>query len=906
MFQDPADFFRSKPAATTAGLVRKHLRITGRVQGVGFRPFIYRLARQFELTGIVCNDPAGVSVEAQGHADQLNNFIAAIRNRAPAAAAVREVVETLLRPCEAEDGFTIVTTQTAGAPTTEITPDLALCPDCLADIRNAHDTHRHGYALTNCTNCGPRYSIVRNIPYDRRNTTMAGFTLCDSCREEYENPGDRRFHAQPNACRKCGPRVSLVLVNQLPLAASRIEGLRSAKPQAKYNPITDAGSEAIQRAGSTAGSSGSSEYLRPGVDDNSRNPITTAAELLRAGKIVAIKGIGGYHLAVAANNAQAVDRLRELKHRPAKPFALMCPTLQAARQYVELSRSAEKLLTSPAAPIVLAPRRDNTGIAAGVAPGSHRLGILLAYTPLHHLLFDALGSVDCLVMTSGNDVDEPLVFDENPYQLAGICDAILTHNRPIERAVDDSVILDAPRSPIFLRRSRGFTPAPITLPTPQAGCERYAANARIDPATSDLPTGLCLGAEMKNTVALVQNGQVILSQHLGNLTRARTFNSFKLAIDDLCRLFAAKPQWIAHDLHPQYLSTQYAKQLAAAWDVPLIGVQHHHAHAAGVLAEHEITEPALAVVCDGTGFGTDGTIWGGEILEINAGDFRRLGRLKPIRLAGGDASAKHPWRSAMSLLQTAYGDDFLKHPAGSLVTRASGPCVRLPNEDASNAGSRSARAGGPCHGETDVQFVGRMLINNISCVQSSSTGRIFDGVAALLGLCTDNRYDAEAPALLESTAASSDRNITAEQGFTLCDTGGLTEIDLSPLVRQIVDGVIRKESTADLAMLFHVSLADAFAAAVTRAMRQTARRTVALSGGVFCNALFTELLTNRLEQTGATVLRHRVVPPNDGGISFGQAVVACRGMGVPPMRPLNQQLNESPRLIAHGRDAHAT
>jgi hydrogenase maturation protein HypF len=827
------------------------LQIAGRVQGVGFRPFIYRLARQFELTGIVRNDSAGVTIEAQGRADRLNQFIAAIRTQAPAAAGIRRIVATLLRPVDSEDSFVIVTTQSAGVPTTEVTPDLAVCPDCLTDIRNPQNIHRHGYALTNCTNCGPRFSIVRNIPYDRCNTTMAGFTLCDSCRDEYENPADRRFHAQPNACKSCGPQVRLIIA--------------SAQPQA--------GSEVLRRAGSHDEMpgilSGPSEHLRPGLEGAPANPIASAAELLQSGKIVAIKGIGGYHLAVAASNPEAVNRLRELKHRPAKPFALMCPSLQAARRYVQLTESAEKLLASPAAPIVLAPRLDNTEIAPAVAPGSHRLGIMLAYTPLHHLLFDALGSIDCLVMTSGNDVDEPLIFDENPQRLARICDAILTHNRPIERAVDDSVILDAPRSPIFIRRSRGFTPEPISLPE-----------------LTGVSPGLCLGAEMKSALALVQNGQVILSQHLGNLTRARTFDAFKLAIDDLCRLFAAKPEWIAHDLHPQYLSTQYAKQLAVAWDVPLIGVQHHHAHAAGVLAEHEFTDPALAVVCDGTGFGTDGTIWGGEILEIDGPTFRRVGRLRPMRLAGGDASAKHPWRSALSLLHQA---NLPSAPVFGRVTPA----------------ERGANGNGPT--DADINFVNQMLLNNISCVRSSSTGRVFDGVAALLGLCTDNRYDAEAPALLESAAAAVDSNFAHQTGFTLCDNGGLTEIDLSPLIRQIVDGVSRGESPAELAMLFHVSLADAFAAAVTRAMRQTARRTVALSGGVFCNALFTELLATRLEQTGATVLGHKVVPPNDGGIAFGQAVVASRsGMGVAPMPNPGHEQQKLVFFNAHGRDAHAT
>jgi hydrogenase maturation protein HypF len=648
-------------------------------------------------------------------------------------------------------------------------------------LRDPLDKRRHGYALINCTNCGPRFSIIRSVPYDRPNTTMASFAMCDDCQAEYSSPADRRFHAQPTACRVCGPKVELV--------------------DPSGHPI-------------------------PG------DPIARAVEMLLDGKIVAVKGIGGFHLAVRADQTKAVYRLREIKHRSHKPFAVMVPNLEAARQIIDLSDRAAEAMTSPAAPIILAPRKAGAKIAATVAWGNHRLGVLVAYTPLHHLLFDALRArVSALVMTSANDSDEPLIFtnEDAISHLAGMCDAILWHDRPIQRPVDDSVLLDAAdREPIPLRRSRGFVPSPILL---------------SDQWQSE---GICVGGELKNTVAVVRGREVILSQHLGDLEHARTYANFKRAVDDLVRLFAIKPQWVAHDLHPTYVSTMYAVQLARSLHVPRIKLQHHYAHAAAVLAEHGQTGPALAVVCDGTGYGSDGTIWGGELLAVDLEGFRRLGHLRQMRLPGGDAAAKQPWRCAMSLLLNAYGERFVDLPI----------FARLVDDVA------------------DARFVVQMLHNRTNCFTSSAAGRVFDGVAALLGLCRENHFEAQAPMALESAAHAFGESPRVSQPlFELHEQHGMV-IDLSPLVRELVHRRQRGAPSEELAALFHEQFVAAWVEAVLRAVEQTGLIEVVLSGGVLCNEIVDRELNRRLQSRGLRVLRHRLVPPNDGGLALGQAVLA--------------------------------
>ena len=753
--------------------------MTGQVQGVGFRPFVYRLAHDHKLVGFVCNDTTGVIIEGQGPAGQLDAFVRDLQAHQPPLAVIDGISSATLPLRADETDFRIIASHSAAHHSARVTIDTALCPDCLREMLDPAD-RRASYGLINCTNCGPRYSIIRRVPYDRPNTTMATFVMCDRCRSEYTNPADRRFHAQPIACHNCGPKLDLV------------------SPQGIAIP---------------------------------EDPILGAVDRLAAGKILAIKGLGGFHLAVRADDWAGVLRLRQLKHRDHKPFALMCANVDRAGQLVQLSASTVSALTSPACPIVLAPRRPDADVAPAIAPGNHRLGVMLPYTPIHHLLFHhGRGQFDVLVMTSGNLSDEPLVIDnsEAVQRLGSMCDAILLHDRPIERCVDDSVVIDMGNAdPLPIRRARGYVPGAIALP--QAAAE----------------PGLALGGELKNTVAAIREDRAILSQHLGDLTHPLAFASFKRAIADLCELFSITPKWIAHDLHPMYLSTAYANEMAQRLAVPTIAVQHHHAHAAAVMAEHGVTDSVLAIACDGTGYGTDGTIWGGELLLANLLEFKRLGRMRPMVLAGGDAAARDTRRCALGLLYQSLGAGFGEHPAARRL-------VADPQER---------------------MMLCRMIGRNINCVMTSSTGRVFDGVAALLGLCFHNDHEAQAAMSLESAACRAERIPQAGDLFAIHDEQML-ELDFSPLVRQIVEQFGRGCPSEPLAAMFHEQLACAWDGAAAIAADRTGIRCVALSGGVFCNQRFTESLQARLEQRGLRVLRHRLVPPNDGGLAYGQAAVA--------------------------------
>jgi hydrogenase maturation protein HypF len=760
-------------------IARRRWTITGQVQGVGFRPFVHRQAAQLGLLGRVRNTPAGVSIECQGRQDLLDRFIERVRCNAPALAQVSGVEAEDAPLQSGETGFSIV--QSAdGEPCAAVTPDAACCGACAAEVMSATD-RRSGYGLTNCTDCGPRYTIVKRVPYDRANTTMAGFEMCSACGREYRDNHDRRFHAEPIACPVCGPRVELV------------------DPHGRM--------------------------LGP-------DPIDAAVELLRAGRILAIKGLGGFHLAVRADDKPAVHRLRSLKRRDAKPLALMCRSIRAARQLVVLSDRAAQVMQSPACPIVLAQRIHDGVVAANVAPGSQRLGVMLPYTPIHHLLFARGPDLPPLVMTSGNISDEPLVIDnaECVARLGDMCDGILWHDRPIQRAVDDSILIDMGEedAPLLVRRARGLVPSPIRLPV--AVPEQ----------------GLCAGADMKGAIAVVRQGEAILGHHLGDLAHPLALAGFRANVDDLCNLFGVRPRWVAHDLHPGYFSTREARHIAEKLNVSAIAVQHHHAHAAGVLAEHGLAGPALAVVCDGTGHGPDGTIWGGELLAADLTSFKRLGRLRPLRLPGGDASAKETRRSALALLWNAWGGSLRHMPIASRL---------VPDAE-----QRGMLCG--------------MLDRSINCAASSGAGRLFDAVAAILGLCDRNRFEAEAAMALEAAAARFGRIERDEPLLATLTRSPLLQIDLSPLacsiVRRLGEGVSREE----LAALFHEHLARAWDAVVAEAADSTGLKSVALSGGVFCNAILTRRLTALLERRGLRVLRHTLVPPNDGGIALGQAAVA--------------------------------
>lgn len=767
--------------------IRQSWQITGQVQGVGFRPFVYRLAQKRALTGFVRNDTRGVYIEAQGPVEKMADFYHDLQDQLPPLATVKSLQKKDIDTLPDELSFRIDVSDGRSDMQAQVMVDTALCSDCRSELLDPAD-RRYRYALITCTHCGPRYTIVRSVPYDRPNTTMAGFTMCRTCNEEYVDPLDRRFHAQPIGCSDCGPQLEL-----------------------------------IDNEG----------HLLAG------DPITTTVEYLQNGNIVAIKGLGGFHLAVRADDESAVRRLRAKKHRDHKPLALMFVDIEQVRQLVELGEPAERLLQSALAPILLAPRVENAAIAPSVATANHRLGVMLPYTPIQHLIFDAWPKDETcppLVMTSANQSDEPLVIDnEEALQRlgqGGLCDAILQHDRPIQRPLDDSVLIDmGGGDPLPIRRARGYVPATIDLPV------------------KDFSPGLCVGGELKNTVAIVRDGAAILSQHLGDLTHPLAFDYFKQAIEDLEKLFEHQPQWIAHDLHPQYLSHTYAVQLAKERQIPLIPIQHHHAHAASVMAEHHYDQPVLAVVCDGTGYGSDGTIWGGELLWADLTNFKRLAHLRPLRLAGGDAAAKDTRRCGLALLHQALGEDFATHPK----------TLELFDQT------------------EEHRLISEMIVRDVNCAASSGAGRYFDGVAALLGLSTTNHFEAQAAIGLE--AAAFEIPVSTDKCFFDLVGSEPMIIDFSRLILKLLEDQKNKRPVEESAAFFHDQFALAWYHSVRRAVGETGIKTVALSGGVFCNQRLTETLNDLLEQEGLTVLRHRQAPANDGGLALGQAAIAAARMG---------------------------
>ncbi len=679
----------------------------------------------------------------------------------------------------ADDGepFRIIASDHAPGERGRVTVDAATCEDCLREMRDDGD-RRWRHALINCTNCGPRYTIVRDLPYDRPLTTMAPFPMCARCAAEYEDPGDRRFHAQPTCCPNCGPQVRLV---------------------------------------SAGGASC--------TDD----PVWSAALSIGGGGVYAVKGLGGYHLVADATDDDAVARLRAGKRRDHKPFAVMVADLAAAREMVDLSPEAARRMQAPDRPIVLARRRDAARVADGVAPGSHRLGLMLPYTPLQHLLFDA--GCGPLVMTSANASDDPLLTDDDEVRrLGAFCDGFLVHDRAIERAVDDSIYVDGAAGCVPIRRARGQVPLPLPLPVPAA------------------EPGLCVGGELKNTVALVRGAAAVLSQHLGDLGYTLAWQRFERTIQDLERLFDLQPAWIACDAHPGYASQQWARRRAQALGVLLIEVQHHHAHLAAVMAEHGRREPTIGVICDGVGHGSDGEAWGGEILVGDLVSAERVGRLRPLRLPGGDAAARETGRCALAWLVDLLGAEAAAHPLAA---------VALPDDQ-----RRAA--------------VLTMLARDMNCPPSSGMGRLFDAAAALLGVCDYNHHEAMSGMRLESLAELSEEHPAGDGVLAIgAGRGGLIELDTRPLLTALLAREAAGEDTGASAWLLHDALADGLARAVRAASERTGIRTVGLSGGVFCNALLTERLVRRLVRDDYDVLLHGEVPPTDGGIAYGQAAVAA-------------------------------
>jgi hydrogenase maturation protein HypF len=745
---------------------RVRARVEGTVQGVGFRPFVYRLAGELGLGGWVLNDERGVLIEAEGDPAAIDDLLARLAAEAPPLAMV-ERIATEHVAATGSWGFAIVESERHGAPAALVSPDTATCEDCLRELFDPAD-RRHRYPFTNCTNCGPRFTIVRAVPYDRPLTTMAGFAMCPACQAEYDDPGDRRFHAQPNGCAACGPRLRL---------------------------LDAAGTK---RAG---------------------DPLRATVAALRAGKIVAVKGIGGYHLACLAGDEGAVAALRARKHREDKPFAVMAPSLGAAEELVLLSAAGTVLLGGRERPIVLAPRRPGAAVAAAVAPRSPDLGVMLPYSPLHHLLLADVGAA--LVMTSANVSDEPIAYrdDDAVERLRGIADLFLVHDRPIHTRTDDSVLRVVGDGPLFLRRSRGYVPASIALPLPAAR-----------------PVLAC-GAELKNTFCLAKGGRAWVGHHVGDLRNYETLQCFTDGIAHFERLFAVAPEIVAHDLHPDYLSTGYALGLPG---VELVGVQHHHAHLAAALAEHGETGAAVAAIYDGTGYGTDGTTWGGELLVGDLRGFERVGHLRGARLPGGDRAVKEPWRMACAWLVEAVGPEPALPPA--LVAEVDPAAWRA---------------------------VAGLAAAGFSAPATTSAGRLFDAVAALCGLPARVNYEGQAAVELEATCD------LAERGAYEIECDAALVLDPRPAIRAVASDVAAGVAVGVVAARFHHGLAEATAHACVLAAERHGLDRAVLSGGVFQNRVLLDRTSALLKGAGLRVLIPVRLPPGDGGIAFGQAAVAA-------------------------------
>jgi hydrogenase maturation protein HypF len=734
------------PTILATGVERFRITLCGAVQGVGFRPFVYRLATELELTGWVLNSSAGLVIEVEGPREQLDRFLGRLEEEKPPAAVVLTRETAVLSPAGFER-FEIRSSDAGVAKTAAVLPDLATCPACLAELRDPAD-RRFGYPFTNCTHCGPRYSIVREIPYDRPNTTMHGFRMCADCAREYSDPANRRFHAQPNACPVCGPRLWL-------------------EP---------------------------AELARSDMD-----PLRQVAQALAQGRIVALKGIGGFQLLVDARQVETVERLRGLKNREEKPFALMMPTLETVRQCSITSPAEEALLASAAAPIVLLRPNGCGDLAPNVAKSSPHLGVMLPYSPLHHLLMEEYPFP--IVATSGNRSDEPIAIDnqEARARLGGIADLFLMHDRPIARPCDDSVVRLARGRESILRRARGYAPLPVRV-------------------ARELPPVLAVGAHLKNAVAIALGHQVFLSQHVGDLDTIEARGAFERAIQDLCRLYQFEPQTIACDLHPDYASTAWAR----ASGLPVVAVQHHHAHVAACAAENDLRVEYLGVAWDGTGYGLDGTIWGGEFFLVRDGNFQRIAHLRPFLLPGGEAAIREGWRSAASLLWEVFGAEAIPDSRARPV-------------------------------------LARMLERRVQTPLTTSVGRLFDAVASLAGVAQQSRFEGQAAMLLER----------AISGLQTGQCYRLEEGDWAPLIASVQADVKSNTSPALIAARFH----NALAAWILEVAERAAVEHVVLSGGCFQNAYLVERAAALLEPRGFKVYTHQRVPPNDGGIALGQAVL---------------------------------
>lgn len=762
--------------------MRRRLGVTvrGAVQGVGFRPFVFRLAAELELAGWVSNDTAGVTVEIEGAEERLEQFVRRLRNERPAISRIEELERRWLDPA-GDVGFVVRHSEAEGERTVQVLPDLATCSSCLHEVFSDTD-RRHGYPFTNCTHCGPRFSIVRALPYDRARTTMSAFVMCAECGREYETPADRRFHAQPNACSDCGPRLAW--------------GDRTGD-------VVATGDGALR----------------------------AAVRALAVGRIVAVKGLGGFMLMADARDDGAVRRLRERKPRRDKPLALMAGTVEAVRALCAVREHEADALRSPEAPILLLERRLAAPIADSVAPGNPYLGVMLPYTPLHHLLLRETGFP--LVATSGNHSEEPICTDEGEAlaKLSSVADGFLMHDRPIARHVDDSIAWVVEGETRVLRRARGFAPRPVLLPEP-------------------VPTLLAVGAHLKNAIALSVGRRVFVSQHIGDMESPEAFRAFESVIEDFLDLYEANPVALVHDLHPDYVTTRWALEAAAGegplGSLPTIAVQHHHAHLASCLADNDVEGETLGVTWDGTGYGEDGTVWGGEFLLGSAASYERVACLRPFRLPGGEAAVREPRRSALSLLYETFGARALEMDELASV-RALQHRERAPFET--------------------------MLTRGVRSPWTTSAGRLFDGVASLVDLAQRTTFEGQAAMALEFAA---DPEVRDAYPIETPTAAGM-QLDWRTLVEAVVEDLRGGRPAALIAARFHNALVEAIAAVC----RESGRRRVALSGGCFQNRRLLRGCVERLRADGFEVLLHRRVPPNDGGISLGQIAVAAARLGKP-------------------------
>lgn len=748
--------------------------IQGIVQGVGFRPFIYQLAHRFHLAGYVINTSQGVTLEVEGPEIRITSFFNAIVTENPPLAQI-SALDQIEIPVLGEGSFEIRESKSGLSRSALISPDVSICPDCLAELRDPND-RRYRYPFINCTNCGPRYTIIQDIPYDRPSTTMRKFEMCPTCRREYEDPSNRRFHAQPNACWKCGPQTALHDRNGSLLACA--------------------------------------------------DPVQEAIRLLQDGAILAVKGLGGFHLAVDATNHQAVVRLRKRKHREEKPLAVMVPDLQAARDTTQVSPEEAAILTSRQRPIVILRKRHSHGLSPQVAPRNRYFGIMLPYTPLHYLLMDA--PFKALVMTSGNMTEEPINIDNSSafLNLKGIADCFLVHSRDIYLRSDDSIVRVINRVSRQIRRSRGYVPTPIFLP------ESFPS----------LPPVLAVGGELKNTVCLTKENRVFLSQHVGDMENLETYEFFTLTISHLQRILEIEPAVIAHDVHPDYLSSRFARKQS---HVTRIAVQHHHAHIVGCMAEYGIAGPVIGLAMDGTGLGTDGHIWGGDIILADLVSFQRKAHLDYIPLPGGDAAAKFPWRMALVYLHKSYDDALFDLDI---------PFVQHLDK-------------------TQAAIVVRMARQGVNSPLTSSCGRLFDAVSSLIGLRDKNVYEGQAPIELEMCQRQGEKR---HYPYRIEKGENHHHLLTADLIRSIVEDLEKGTCKGTISARFHNTIIQMLRETCHVIREETGIEEVAMSGGSFQNATLLSSLTKLLEQDGFRVYSHRLVPTNDGGLALGQAV--CAGL----------------------------